>query len=242
MQIIPAIDILNGQCVRLRRGDYNSASIFGDDPGIMARHFFDAGVRRLHVVDLDAAKAGASDNSDAIAAILHVAADYDAVVQVGGGVRSLESARQLLNIGASYVIVGTAAVRDAVFRAEVIAAFPQQVILGLDVRDDKVAVAGWLEESPFTVDDLFDSVRDAPPAAVVFTDIGRDGMMRGVNAKKTGQVAAKAPCGVIASGGVCGVEDLQALTAADSNIVGAIIGRAVYENFSVLEKLLENYA
>ena len=238
MIAIPAIDILGGQCARLRRGDYNSACFFGDDPRRMAQHFLAAGAKRLHLVDLDAAKDGHSDNTSIIADMLRDIADAGAQSQVGGGLRRITDIQRVVDAGASFAIIGTAAIRSEAFRNEAIATFPQKIILGLDARDGRVAVAGWREESPQSVDDLLTATAAVPPAAMVFTDIGRDGMLGGANVQETARIAERAPCPVIASGGIRNAADVRMLAAAHDNISGAIIGRAVYEDFSILSDLL----
>ncbi len=241
LQIIPAIDILGGKCARLRRGDYDSAEFFGDNPEKIAQQFCDCGAKRLHIVDLDAAKSGKPENDNAIADIINTAKKYHAKVQVGGGLRNMLAVRKVLELGAAFAIVGTAAVRNPSFLKETVNAFPKQILLAADARNGQVAVAGWQEESGTNMDALLDLAHNSPPAGIVFTDIGRDGMMDGVNAKTTGEMANRAPCPLIASGGVRGEEDMQALAAASDNITGAVIGRAVYENMAILKPLLQQY-
>lgn len=241
MRAIPAIDILGGKCVRLREGDYDSAHIFDDDPALVAQRFLQMGARHLHLIDLDAAKSGRPENMATVHAVLSAAQEYDAMVQVGGGLRSMDALREVLDAGAAFAIIGTAAVQSPDFREAAIAEFAGQIILAADVREGCVAVAGWCEQSSMHIDELLAAVRPTPPAAIVFTDIGCDGMMCGVNVEATAQVAAKAPCPVIASGGVRGADDLQALKAASDNISGAVIGRAVYEDITILQPLLARY-
>ncbi|MGU9951462.1 MAG: 1-(5-phosphoribosyl)-5-[(5-phosphoribosylamino)methylideneamino]imidazole-4-carboxamide isomerase [Gammaproteobacteria bacterium WSBS_2016_MAG_OTU1] len=240
MQVIPAIDILNGKCVRLQKGVYQTAQIFGDSPHAMAKQFFQLGAKRLHVVDLDAAKSGQRENIKAINELLTVAAEFHATVQIGGGLRSLNDIESILSAGAAFAIVGTAAVRDQAFREQAIQNFQGQIILGTDARNDYLAVAGWEEESNVHINDFMQTIQNVPPAAIIYTDIGCDGMMKGANVDATEQVAKLAPCPVYASGGVRGEEDIQKLAMCD-NIAGAIIGRAVYEDFDILKPLLENY-
>lgn len=240
LQAIPAIDILGGKCARLRRGAYDSAEIFGDDPAEMARQFCALGARRLHLIDLDAAKSGGNENAAAIAAAIAAAAEFGTEVQTGGGLRTLAAIQRVLDAGAAFAIIGTAAIRDSAFREEAIAAFPKQILLAADARDGQIAVAGWCEESGMRITELLDAIKDCPPQAVVFTDIQRDGMLGGINIEATAEVARVAPCPVIASGGARGEDDLRAL-AAHPNISAAIVGRAAYQNPAMLKSLLQIY-
>lgn len=228
MEIIPAIDLLGGACVRLRQGDYNAVSRYDTaPPASVARQFFDAGARRLHVVDLDAAKAGKPVNGEALASILAVAREYHAVVQTGGGLRNRDSVHNALAGGADYAILGTAAVKDADLRRELCSSHPGQIIVGMDVKDGKVAVSGWLEDSGVAEADFLASLHDTPPAAVIYTDISRDGMQSGNNAAATAAAAAAAPCPLIASGGIGSLAHIEALREA-GGIAGVIIGQALY--------------
>ena len=240
MLAIPAIDILGGKCARLQRGEYDSAQIFADNPAKTAREFFSLGAKRLHLVDLDAAKSGGEENAAAVAAVLATAKEFGAEVQTGGGLRTLADVRRVLDAGASYAIVGTAAVRDSAFRHKVISEFPQQILLAMDAREGRVAVAGWCEESGVDIGDFLESAGACPPAGIVFTDIGRDGMLSGVNVQSTAEVAQLAPCPVIASGGVRDQSDLDALQDAHPNIFGAVIGRAAYQT-EILKPMLAQY-
>ena len=241
LQIIPAIDILGGKCARLRRGDYDSAEFFGDNPAKIARQFCDLGAKRIHIVDLDAAKSGKAENANTIADIINTAKEYQAQVQVGGGLRDINAVRRVLELGAAFAIVGTAAVRNPSFLKETVDAFPKQILLAADARNGQVAVAGWQEDSGTNMDSLLTLASKSPPAGIVFTDIGRDGMMDGVNAKTTGDMAKRAPCPIIASGGVRGEQDMKALAEASDNITGAVIGRAIYDNMAILAPLLKQY-
>ena len=241
MLIIPAIDLLDGRCVRLREGDYATAQVFEDDPAAAARRFFSLGARRLHVVDLDAAKSGRRENVAAVAAILSAAADYDAEVQVGGGLRTLEAIGETLADGAAFAIAGTAAAREPDFLRRATEEFPGRVMLAADIRDGKVAVAGWRKDSEKTADDLLSAAAAHPPAAIIHTDIRRDGMMSGVDAVAMAAAAEKSPCPLIVSGGVCGEDDARALATAHANIGGVIVGRAAYENPPMLARLLKTY-
>lgn len=227
MHIIPAIDLLGGRCVRLRQGDYNAVSVYDDNPAAVARRFFDAGARRLHVVDLDAAKAGQPVNSAAIQSILAIARDYQAEVEVGGGLRTMAAVEAILAAGAAYAIIGTAAVKDPDFRDAAIKAYPQQIIIGVDVKDGMVAVSGWREDSAIKEADFLAALHDRPPAAIIYTDIRRDGMLNGSNVAATTAAAAAAPCPLIASGGIGTLADVQALRQC-GNIAGVIVGQALY--------------
>ena len=226
MEIIPAIDILNGTCVRLRQGDYNAVSVYDDDPAAVAERFLRAGARRLHIVDLDAAKAGKPVNTGIIRAVLDTAAGYQATVQVGGGIRSREAVEDVLSAGAGFVILGTIAVMDAPLRNALIRDYPGRIIIGADVKDGTIAIAGWHEDSHIQEADFFADLGEVPPAAVIYTDISRDGMLSGNNISATRAAAAACPCPLIASGGIGGIQDVRQLKQAD--IAGVIIGRALY--------------
>ena len=243
LQAIPAIDILGGKCARLRRGAYDSAEIFGDNPPAIAREFCELGARRLHIVDLDAAKSGGDENAAVVAEIVAAAAEFgeEIQVQVGGGLRTISDIRRVLDAGAAFAIVGTAAIRDSKFREEAFATFPEKILLAADARDGQIAVAGWREEAGMHITELLNSVRDCPPAGLIFTDIQRDGMLSGINAEATAEVAKFAPCPVLASGGARGEDDLRALAKAHSNIIGAIVGRAAYQNREMLTAILKHY-
>lgn len=237
MDIIPAIDILDGGCVRLRQGDYNAVSRYDSDPVLVAQRFLDAGAQRLHVVDLDAAKAGQRVNSDAIAAILQLAAGYGAAVEVGGGLRSREAVEEVLAAGAAYAVLGTAAVKDPDLRGALIADHPGQIIVGLDVRGGNVAVAGWHEDSRLSEAAFLSELHGAPPAAIIYTDISRDGMLTGCNVAATAAAAAAAPCPLIASGGIGRLADIEALQEA-GNIAGVVVGQALYTGSIALGEAL----
>ena len=228
MEIIPAIDLLGGGCVRLQQGDYNAVSRYDSSPPReVAQRFLDAGAKRLHVVDLDAAKSGQPTNTAAIAEILAVTRRYDVPVQIGGGLRSRGSVQKILDAGAAYAILGTAAVKDAALRAELVAAHPGQIIVGVDVKDGKVAVSGWTEDSGVSERAFLAELHAAPPAAVIYTDISRDGMQTGNNAAATTAAAAAAPCPLIASGGIGSLAHLEALLAS-GGIAGVVVGQALY--------------
>lgn len=224
--------------MRLRQGDYAAVSRYDTDPAAVARRFFSAGARRLHVVDLDAAKAGHPVNTAAVTAILAVAREYEAAVQVGGGLRDHAALNTLLDAGASYAILGTAAVKNAAFRREAIAAHPQRIIIGVDAKDGKVAVSGWQEEGGVADTAFLAELHDAPPAAVIYTDIARDGMLNGNNTAATAAAAAAAPCPLIASGGIGGLAHVEALKAA-GGIAGVVIGKALYTGDLALDDALK---
>lgn len=230
MLIIPAVDILDGSCVRLRGGDYDAVIRHDDNPADAAKRFFDAGARRLHVVDLDAAKTGEPTNIAAVQDILADAAAYDAQVQIGGGLRTFAAVETILDAGAAFAVLGTAAVRDETLCAALINAYPGKILVGMDSRDGRVAVAGWCEDGGVDENALLSRLAAAPPAAIIRTDIRRDGMLRGIDAGEAADIAARAPCPLIVSGGVASVADIRALAQVDDgeNILGVIVGQALY--------------
>ncbi|NYT76137.1 1-(5-phosphoribosyl)-5-[(5-phosphoribosylamino)methylideneamino]imidazole-4-carboxamide isomerase [Alcaligenaceae bacterium] len=229
MLLIPAIDLQDGHCVRLRQGDLNNATVFSEDPAAMALQWLDQGARRLHLVDLNGAVAGKPKNGAAIKAIVKAVAD-DIPVQIGGGIRDLTTIEHYLDAGLSYVIIGTAAIKDPGFLRDACSAFPGNIIVGLDARDGKIATDGW---SKLTRHDVFDIARkfeDYGCEAIVYTDIGRDGMLSGVNIEATVNLARHVSIPIIASGGVTDLEDIKALCAVEEEgIEGAILGRSLYE-------------
>ena len=241
MLLIPAIDVKDGQCVQLRQGIMESATVYSADPGAVARHWVDAGARRLHVVDLDGAFNGMPVNREPVRRIVDAAGAVP--VQVGGGIRDLETARSYLDVGVSQVITGTAAIEDPDFLPTLAAAFPGQVILGLDARDGRLATRGWATVSE--VDAVaFASAVTEELFAIVYTDVGRDGMLAGINVDATRRVALAAHVPIIASGGVRNLDDLRALLALGlgrDRILGAISGSALYEgklDFDVAQRWL----
>ncbi len=225
MILYPAIDLKDGQVVRLLRGDMDRATTYGDDPAAQARAFRAAGCDWLHVVDLDGAFAGAPRNAEAVSAILEA---FDGPVQLGGGIRDAATIARWLERGVARVILGTAAVKDPDLVRRACAAHPGRVAVGIDARDGRVAVEGWAETSELTADALAARCADAGVAAIVFTDIGRDGALAGPNVAATAALARAVPVPVIASGGVSGLDDLIALRDAGP-IAGAICGRALYD-------------
>lgn len=226
--VIPAIDLKNGKCVRLRQGRMDEETVFSKDPVATAVRWVDAGARRLHIVDLDGANAGRPVNAPVIKAI--AATFPDLPIQVGGGVRDEEAAQQYLDVGVSYVILGTNAVTVPHFVSDMCAEFPGRIIVGLDVREGRVAIDGWSKLSKHDVIDLAKRYQDYGVEAIVYTDIGRDGMMTGINVEATARLAKEISIPVIASGGITSLEDIRRLCeASDDDIIGAIAGRALYE-------------
>ena len=225
--LYPAIDLKGGQVVRLKRGEMDQATIYADDPAAQARSFIEAGFAWVHMVDLDGAFAGKPANAAAVRAI--IAAVPSAKLQLGGGIRSMETAEAWLEAGVSRIILGSAAVKDPDFARGACRAFPGRVALGIDARDGMVATEGWAETSDVSATDLARRFEDSGAAAVIYTDIARDGMLTGVNVAATAALARAVRLPVIASGGVAGVEDITALRAEGAGIEGAILGRALYD-------------
>jgi phosphoribosylformimino-5-aminoimidazole carboxamide ribotide isomerase len=225
--LYPAIDLKGGQVVRLKRGEMDQATIYADDPAAQALSFIEAGFAWVHMVDLDGAFAGKPANAAAVRAI--IAAVPGAKLQLGGGIRSMETAEAWLAAGVSRIILGSAAVKDPDFARAACRAFPGRVALGIDARDGMVATEGWAETSDVSATDLARRFEDSGAAAVIYTDIARDGMLTGVNVAATAALARAVRLPVIASGGVAGVEDIVALRAEGAGIEGAILGRALYD-------------
>lgn len=242
MVIIPAIDLKDGKCVRLKQGVMASATVFSDDPGAMARQWAEHGARRLHVIDLNGAAAGRPRNAQAIKAITTALGDK-VPIQLGGGIRDLDTIESYLDQGISYVIIGTAAVKTPGFLHDACTAFPGHVLVALDAKDGKVAVDGWSKMTGHDVVDLAKKFEDYGVEAVIYTDIGRDGMLSGINIDATVGLARHLTVPVIASGGITNLDDVKALCAVESEgIVGAITGRAVYQgtlNFTEAQKLAD---
>ncbi len=229
MLLIPAIDLKDGHCVRLRQGDLADVTVFSEDPAAMATQWVDQGARRLHLVDLNGAVAGKPRNRAAIQAIVDVT-DADIPIQIGGGIRDLDTVEYYLDNGISYVIIGTAAVKDPGFLSDACSAFPGHIIVGLDARDGKVATDGWSKLTRHDVLDLAHKFEDYGCEAIIYTDIGRDGMLTGVNVEATVRLAQQVRIPVIASGGVASLDDIRALCAVhEEGIEGAILGRSLYE-------------
>ncbi|MGZ8157147.1 MAG: 1-(5-phosphoribosyl)-5-[(5-phosphoribosylamino)methylideneamino]imidazole-4-carboxamide isomerase [Burkholderiales bacterium] len=242
MLIIPAIDLKDGKCVRLKQGAMHEATVFSEDPAAIARHWLEQGARRLHVVDLNGAAAGRPKNESAIKAIAAAVGDK-MPVQLGGGIRDLDTIERYLDDGVSFVIIGTAAVKTPGFLHDACTAFAGHVLVALDAKDGKVAVDGWSKMTGHDVGDLARKFQDYGVEAIIYTDIGRDGMLTGVNIDATVALARKLSVPVIASGGITDLEDVKALCAVESEgITGAITGRAVYQgtlNFAEAQKLAD---
>ncbi|MFJ1300140.1 1-(5-phosphoribosyl)-5-[(5-phosphoribosylamino)methylideneamino]imidazole-4-carboxamide isomerase [Pseudomonadota bacterium AL_CKDN230030165-1A_HGKHYDSX7] len=229
MLLIPAIDLKDGRCVRLRQGDLDDATVFSEDPAAMATRWLEQGARRLHLVDLNGAVAGKPLNEAPIKAILDAVGD-DIPVQIGGGIRDLDTIERYLDAGISYVIIGTAAVKNPGFLHDACGAFPGNIIVGLDARDGKIATDGWSKLTRHDVLDLAKKFEDYGCEAIIYTDIGRDGMLSGVNVDATVRLAQHVRIPVYASGGIAGIADIEALCAVESEgVEGAILGRSIYE-------------
>lgn len=237
MLLIPAIDLKDGHCVRLKQGDMDLATVFSDDPGAMARHWLEQGARRLHLVDLNGAFAGKPKNDAAVRAILEEVRNFEdehdldeIPVQLGGGIRDLDTIERYLDAGLAYVIIGTAAVKSPGFLHDACSAFPGHIIVGLDAKDGKVATDGWSKLSGHEVIDLARKFEDYGVESIIYTDIGRDGMMQGVNIEATVRLAQAVKIPIIASGGVHTITDVEALCAVeDEGIEAVICGRSIYE-------------
>jgi len=228
MIIIPAIDLKDGQCVRLRQGRMDDVTVFSDNPVETAGKWVKAGAKRLHLVDLNGAFEGKPVNAEIIGSIVDAYPDLD--IQVGGGIRDEETIQTYLEAGVRYVILGTKAVNVPHFVSDVCAEFAGHIIVGLDAKDGKVAIDGWSKLSGHDVIDLARHFQDDGVEAIIYTDIGRDGMMNGVNVEATAKLASAITIPVIASGGITNLDDIRRLCAvADEGIMGAITGRAIYE-------------
>jgi len=228
MLLIPAIDLKDGHCVRLQQGDMKASTTFGEDPAEMARRWIDAGARRLHLVDLNGAFAGKPINESAIKAILAEVGD-EIPVQLGGGIRDLDTIERYLDDGLSYIIIGTAAVKNPGFLRDACSAFGGHIIVGLDAKDGKVATDGWSKLTGHEVIDLAQKFQDHGVEGVIYTDIGRDGMLSGINIDATVKLAQALTIPVIASGGLSNIADIEKLCAVEEvGIEGVICGRAIY--------------
>src|SRR5450432_1579809 len=228
MLLIPAIDLKDGHCVRLRQGDMNESTIFSDNPAAMARRWVDAGARRLHLVDLNGAFAGKPVNESAVKAILAEVGD-EIPVQLGGGIRDLDTIERYLDDGLSYIIIGTAAVKNPGFMRDACSAFGGHIIVGLDAKDGKVATDGWSKLTGHEVADLAKKFEDYGVEGIIYTDIGRDGMLTGVNIEATVKLAQQLTMPVFASGGLSSIQDIERLCAVEEmGIEGVICGRAIY--------------
>ncbi|MEM7694869.1 MAG: 1-(5-phosphoribosyl)-5-[(5-phosphoribosylamino)methylideneamino]imidazole-4-carboxamide isomerase [Pseudomonadota bacterium] len=227
MILFPAIDLKGGACVRLERGLMESATVFDTDPGARAAHFQEIGFRWLHVVDLDGAFAGESRNGDAVAAILAATKNP---VQLGGGIRTMGAIEAWLDKGVTRVILGTVAAEDPDLVREACRAFPGKIVVGIDAKDGRVAVAGWADDTDLAAPDLAARYEDCGVAAIVHTDIGRDGMLKGLNLPATLAIAKRVSTPLIASGGFSGMADVKLLARPEMAVLeGAIVGRALYD-------------
>lgn len=242
MLLIPAIDLKDGQCVRLKQGDMEQSTVFSDDPAAMARHWVEQGARRLHLVDLNGAFAGKPRNEAAIRSILREVGD-EVDVQLGGGIRDLDTIERYLDAGLRYVIIGTAAVKNPGFLQDACTAFGGHIIVGLDAKDGKVATDGWSKLTGHEVVDLARKFEDYGVEAVIYTDIGRDGMLTGLNVEATVRLAQALSIPVIASGGLSGLDDIRRLCEVESEgVEGVICGRAIYSgalDFAAAVRLVE---
>ena len=230
MLIIPAIDLKDGRCVRLKQGDMSTARVFSDDPVAMAKHWAAQGARRLHIVDLNGAVAGRPKNEKVIRDMISAVGEQ-VPIQVGGGIRDLDTIESYLDAGVTFIVIGTAAVKNPGFLSDACYAFPGHIIAGLDAKDGKVAVEGWSKLTGHDVVDLAKKYEEFGIEALIYTDIGRDGMMSGINIDATLRLAQATKTPIIASGGLNSVEDVQAVCAqlVPEGVIGAIAGRALYE-------------
>ncbi len=242
MLLIPAIDLKDGQCVRLKQGDMDQTTVFGEDPAAMARNWVNKGARRVHLVDLNGAFAGKPKNEAAIRAILkEVGSEVD--VQLGGGIRDLDTIERYLDAGLRYVIIGTAAVKNPGFLQDACTAFGGHIIVGLDAKDGKVATDGWSKLTGHEVVDLGKKFEDYGVESIIYTDIGRDGMLSGINIEATVKLAQALSIPVIASGGLSNIEDIRQLCAVeDEGVEGVICGRSIYSgdlDFQAAQRLAD---
>ena len=229
MLIIPAIDLKDGKCVRLKQGLMEESTIFSENPGEVAKQWTDLGARRLHLVDLNGAFAGKPVNEAAIKSIVREV-NGEIPIQLGGGIRNLDTVEKYLNNGVDYIIIGTAAVKNPGFLHEACYAFPGQIIVGLDAKEGEVAIDGWAKLTGHNVIELAKKFEGYGVEAIIYTDIGRDGMLNGLNIEATEKLAEALTIPVIASGGVTNLEDIKNLCSiAYSGVSGAITGRAIYE-------------
>ena len=239
MLLIPAIDLKDGHCVRLIQGDMNQSTIFSENPADMALQWVNKGARRLHLVDLNGAFAGKPQNYSAIRSILKAVGD-DIPVQLGGGIRDLDTIEKYIDGGVRYIIIGTAAVKNPGFLQDACSAFGGHIIVGLDAKDGKVATDGWSKMTGHEVVDLGKKFEDYGVESIIYTDIGRDGMLSGINIEATVKLAQALSIPVIASGGLSNIQDIEKLCAVeDEGIEGVICGRAIYSGDLDFEKAQE---
>src|SRR5258706_2233666 len=242
MLVIPAIDLKDGRCVRLKQGDMDSETVFSEDPAAMARTWRERGARRLHLVDLNGAAAGKPRNEPAIKDIIATLGS-EVPIQLGGGIRDLETIERYLDDGIGWVVVGTAAVKNPGFLHEACDAFPGQIIVGLDAKGGKVATDGWSKITKHDVIDLASRFQDYGVEAIIYTDIGRDRMLTGINVEATVELARALTIPVIATGGISSPDDIRALCKVEhEGIIGVVAGRAIYNgslDFTAAQKLAE---
>jgi len=242
MLLIPAIDLKDGQCVRLKQGDMDQSTVFGEDPPAMARNWVNKGARRVHLVDLNGAFAGKPRNETAIRGILKEVGD-EVDVQLGGGIRDLDTIERYLDAGLRYVIIGTAAVKNPGFLQDACTAFPGHIIVGLDAKDGKVATDGWSKLTGHEVVDLGKKFEDYGVESIIYTDIGRDGMLSGINIEATVKLAQALTIPVIASGGLSNLDDIRQLCAVEEEgVQGVICGRSIYSgdlDFEAAQRLAD---
>lgn len=234
MVIFPAIDILGGKAVRLLKGDYNKVTVYGDDPCSVAYTFASKGCKAIHIVDLDGAREGSAVNMDVVRAIVQIP---DILSEIGGGIRNMDTVCRYLDAGISRVILGTAALEDPVFLKEAVRRFGQRIAVGVDMKDGKVAVKGWLETSSKDGLEFLRELEDMGVGAAIVTDISRDGAMRGANLELYRTIAGCCSMDITASGGVSTLDDVRALR--ETGVYGAIIGKAYYTGAVRLEDALE---
>lgn len=234
MNIIPAIDLIGGQAVRLKKGDYNQVTVYNPNPVEVAKSFEKAGAKFLHVVDLDGAKDGSTANFQTIAAIV---AQTSLSVEVGGGIRNIETVRKYVEIGVHRVIIGTAAVTNPKFLEEALARYPENIAVGVDIKDGMVAIKGWLEVSVLSCFDFCEKIEKLGVKTIICTDISKDGMMSGTNRELYRELSDRFSMNIIASGGVSSMADIQALS--DMNLYGAIVGKALYTGAIDLKQTIE---
>lgn len=235
MLVIPAIDLLDEKVVRLEKGVMENATEYGHDPRDVALMFAELGVKRLHIVDLNGARSGQTVNFEIIKQVVEKS---QLQIEVGGGIRDMERLDAYMNMGVSYAILGTVAVKDPEFVIKACEKYPNKIILGIDAKNLMVATEGWYEESKLSVFDVIKRYENCKIESVIFTDIEKDGMLSGINKEQIKQVADKSPFGVIASGGVSSIEDIKTLrNMAHDNVKGCIVGKAIYENKINLEEV-----
>ncbi len=234
MIILPAIDLLGRKAVRLLKGDYNQVTVYSDSPLEVAEKFKSLGATHIHMVDLDGAKYGTAPNMDIVA---EVAEKTGLFIEIGGGIRSMETVKKYIDAGISRVILGTAAICDEDFLKEAVKAYGEKIAVGADVKDGKIAVKGWLEQSDVTLDEFFLKMQDLGVKNIICTDISRDGAMRGTNLELYRELSAKYSLDVTASGGVSSIEDVKRLR--EMNLYGTIIGKAYYTGAVDLKEAIE---